>query len=100
MDCALQSTVFINYLILIGYAADSIGSFPSGRQLGGSLGRGGGCENQAANLVEIGEGCGWGRGHLLVGGLESLLDGLEVTRDVFGGRRRAGLRGKALWGGG
>ena len=34
MDCALQSLILINYLVLIRHTADSIGSFPSRRQLG------------------------------------------------------------------
>ena len=101
VDCALQPTVFVNYLILVGYAADSIGSFPSGRQLGGSLRRGGECEDQTANLVGIGDGCGWGRRHLLVGELESLLDGLNVTRGCLrrqerGWHQRRGLGGRLV----
>ena len=92
MDRALQFTIFANHLVLAGYAADTIGSFPSGCQLGGSLGRGGECEDQAANLVRIGGGRGWWNGHLLMSKLESLLDGLDVTWGVLGGRRRAGVR--------
>ena len=97
VDCSLQSTVFVNHLALVWYAADAIGSFPSWCQLGGSFGRGGECEDQAANLVRIGGGCGWGSGHLLVSELELLLDGLDITWGVLNGRRRACIRGK-VWG--
>ena len=41
MNCAFYFAIFINHLVLVGYAADTIGSFPSGCQLGGALGRGG-----------------------------------------------------------
>ena len=41
MNRAFYFAIFINHLILVGYAADTIGSFPSGCQLGGALGRGG-----------------------------------------------------------
>ena len=37
----LHSSIFVDYRVLIGYAADAIGSFPSRRQLGGTFGRGG-----------------------------------------------------------
>ena len=37
--------IFINHLILVGYVADTIGSFPSGCQLGGAFGRGGESED-------------------------------------------------------
>ena len=96
VDCSLQSVVFVSHLVLIGYAADAIGSFPSGCQLGGSLGRGGERVDQAADVVGVGCGRGWGSGHLLVGELKLLLDGLGVTRGVFGSRRRAGIRGE-VW---
>ena len=58
MDCSLQSIVFISHLIFIGYAADAIGSFPSGCQLGGSLSQGGERKDQAADVVGVG--CGRG----------------------------------------
>ena len=41
VDCALQSIIFINYLVFIRHTADSIGFFPSRRQLGSTLGQGG-----------------------------------------------------------
>ena len=41
MNRAFYFSIFVNHLILVGYAADTIGSFPSGYQLGGALGRGG-----------------------------------------------------------
>ena len=41
MNLTFYFPIFINHLILVGYAADTIGSFPSGCQLGGVLGRGG-----------------------------------------------------------
>ena len=97
MDRALQFTIFVNYFVLVGYAADTIGSFPSWCQLGGELGRGGECEDQAANLVRIGGGRGWGSNHLLMSKLESLLDGLDVTWGVLGSRRLAGIRDE-VWG--
>ena len=97
MDRSLHSIIFVSHLIFVGYAADVIGSFPSGCQLGGSLCRGGECEDQAADVVGVGCGRGWGSGHLLVGELEPLLDGLDVTQGVLGGRRRPGIRGK-VWG--
>ena len=93
MDRALQFAIFVNHLVLIGYEADTIGSFPLGCQLGGALGRGGEREDQAANLVRI----GWGSNHLLMSKLESLLDGLDITWGVLGGRRRAGIRDD-VWG--
>ena len=92
VDRSLQSTIFVNHLVLVGYAADAIGFFPLGCQLGGSLGRGGVREDHTANLIRIGGGCSWGIGHLLMRKLESLLDGLDVTWGVLGGRRRAGIR--------
>ena len=97
MDCSLQSIIFVSHLIFVGYAADAIGSFSSGCQLGGLLWRGGEHEDQAADVVGVGCGRGWVSGHLLVGELEPLLDGLDVTRGILGGRRRAGIRGE-VWG--
>ena len=41
MNRAFYFAILINHLILVGYAADMIGSFPLGCQLGGALGRGG-----------------------------------------------------------
>ena len=58
------------------------------------MGGGGECEDQAVNLVRIGGRCGWESDHLLVSELESLLDGLDITWGVLGGRRRAGIRGE------
>ena len=92
MNRALQFTIFINHLVLVGYVADTIGSFPSWCLLGCALGRGGEREDQAANLVWIGSGRGWGSNHLLMRMLEALLDGLDVTWGVLSGRRRAGIR--------
>ena len=97
MSRALQLAIFINNLVLVGYAADTIGSFPSWCQLGGALGRGGEREDQAANLVWIGGERGWGSNHLLMRKLEALLDGLDVTWGVLGGRRRTGIRDE-VWG--
>ena len=97
VDRVLLFTIFINHLVLVGYVADKIGSFSSGRQLGGALGKSGEREDQAANLVRIGGGCGWGSDHLLMSKLESLLDGLDVTCGVLGGRRWAGI-GDEVWG--
>ena len=97
VDCLLQSVIFVSHLVLVGYAANAIGSFPSGCQLGGLLGSGGERVDQAADVVGVGCGRGSGSGHLLVGELKSLLDGLDVSWGVFGGRRRAGLRGE-VWG--
>ena len=45
MNRAFYFAIFINHLILVGYAADTIGSFPSGCQLGGAFGRGGESED-------------------------------------------------------
>ena len=97
MNRALQLAIFINHLVLLGYATDTIGSFPSWCQLGGALGRGGERKDQAANLVWIGGGRGWGSNHLLMRKLEVLLDGLDVTWGVLGGRRWAGIRDE-VWG--
>ena len=97
MDCSLQSIVFISHLIVVGDAANAEGSFPSRCQLGGSLRRGGERIDQAALVVWVGGGRGWRSGHLLVGELKSLLDGLDVTWSVFGSRRWAGIRGE-VWG--
>ena len=97
MNRALQLAIFINHLVLFGYAADMIGSFPSWCQLGGVLGSGGRSEDQADNLVWIGGGRGWESNHLLMCKLEALLDGLDVTWGVLGGRRRAGIRDE-VWG--
>ena len=41
VDCVFQSTIFVDHLVFVGDAADSIGSFPSRCQLGGTFGRGG-----------------------------------------------------------
>ena len=41
MNRAFYFAIFINHLVLVGYAADTIRSFPSGCQLGGVLGKGG-----------------------------------------------------------
>ena len=51
-------------------------------------------------LVGVGCGCGWRDGHLLVGELESLSDGLYVFCGVLGGWRGAGIRsdvGRKCW---
>ena len=37
VDCELQSTIFVNCLVFVRDAADSIGSFPSRPQLGGTF---------------------------------------------------------------
>ena len=97
MNHALYFAIFINHLVLTGYAADTIGSFPSWCQLVGVLGMGGEREDQAANLVWIGGGRGWRNNHLLMRKLEALLDGLDLTWGVLGGRRRAGIRDE-VWG--
>ena len=97
MDCPLQSIVFVSHLILVGDGANAKGFFPSGCQLGGSLRRGGERIDQTALLVWVGGGRGWRSGHLLVGEVKSLLDGLDVTWSVFGSRRGAGIRGE-VWG--
>ena len=49
MDGAFYFTIFVNHLILVEYAAYTIGSFPSGRQLGGAFQKGGECEDQATD---------------------------------------------------
>ena len=41
MNRAFYFAIFINHLILVGYAADTVGSFLSGCQLGGALRRDG-----------------------------------------------------------
>ena len=41
VDLTLHFSIFVDHLVLIGYAADAIRSFPSRRQLGGTFGRGG-----------------------------------------------------------
>ena len=97
MNRALQFSIFINHLVLVGYTADTIGSFPSWCQLAGVLGRGGDHEDQVTHLVWIGGGRGWGSNHLLMRKLEALLVGLGVTWGVLGGRRRAGIRDE-IWG--
>ena len=40
VDCAFQSTIFVDHLVFIGDVADSIGLFPSRCQLGGTFRRG------------------------------------------------------------
>ena len=58
MDCSLQPIVFVSHLTLVGDAANEEGSFPSGCQLGGSLGRGGEHVDQTALVVWAGGGRG------------------------------------------
>ena len=53
MDITFHFTIFVNHLILVGYAANTIGSFPSRRQLGGAFWRGGECEDQATDLIGL-----------------------------------------------
>ena len=45
VDGTFYFAIFVNHLILIGYAADMIGSFPLGCQLGGAFWRGGESED-------------------------------------------------------
>ena len=88
MDCSLQSIVFTSHLVLVGDATNAEGSFPPGCQLGGER------IDQTALVVWVGGGRGWRSGHLLVGELKSLLDGLDVPWSVFRSRRWAGIRGE------
>ena len=94
MDCLHQSIIFVSHLVLVGDAANAEGSFQSGCQLGGSLRRGGERIDQTALVVWVGGERGWRSGHLLVGELKSLLDGLNVSWNIFGSRRCAGIRGE------
>ena len=58
VDCVFQSTIFLDHLVFIGDAADSIGSFPSRCQLGDTFGRGG-----EGDLIGVGGKRGWRGGH-------------------------------------
>ena len=94
VDSALHFTVFVNHLILVGYATYTIWSFPLRRQLRGTFW---GCdehEDQAADLIGVGGRCSWRDGHLLMGKLEPLSNGLYVPGGVLDGWREAGVRGE------
>ena len=87
-------SIILEHLVLIGYAADTIGSFPSRRQLGGTFRRGGEGEDKAAYLVGV---SGWrGRwcGHLLVSESEPLLHSFDVCGGVLSGWGGTGSRGE------
>ena len=94
VDCALQFTIFVNHLILVGYATHTIGSFPSRRQLRGTFWGCGEREDQATDLIEVGGRCGWRDGHLLMGELEPLSNGLYVIDGILEGWRGACVRGE------
>ena len=92
MYSTFHFTIFVNHLILVGYATHTIGPFPLRRQLGGTFWRCGERENQANDLIGVGGRRGWRDGHLLVGKLEPLSNGLYVLGGVLGGWRGAGVR--------
>ena len=96
MNRVFYFVILINHLILVGHAADTIGFFPSGCQLGGALGRGGEDEDWATDLVGVSGRRGWRGGHLLVGELEPLSDGLSVFCGILSGWGGAGIRSK-VW---
>ena len=94
MDSTFHFTIFVNHLILVGYATHTIGSFPSRRQLGGTFWGCGEREDQVTDLIGVGGRCIWRGGHLLVGKLEPLSNGLYVLGGVLGGWRGSGVRGE------
>ena len=59
MDSTFHFTIFVNHLILVGYATHTIGSFPSRRQLGGTFWGCGERKDQATNLIGVGGRCSW-----------------------------------------
>ena len=100
MDGVFYFAIFVNHLILVGYAPYMTGSFPLWCQLGGALWRGGEHEDQATDLIGVGSRHSWTDGHLLVGELEPLSNGLYVFCGVLGGWRGVGVRsevGKKHW---
>ena len=100
VDRTLHFSIFVDHLIFIGYAADAIRPFPLRCQLGGTFGRGGEGEYEAADLVGVSGWRGWQRGHLVVSESEPLLYGFDVCGGVFGGRGRTGIHGEVwreLW---
>ena len=94
VDRALHFTVFVNHLILVGYATHTIGSFPSRRQLRGTFWRCGEREDQATDLIGVGGRCSWRDGHLLMGEMELLSNGLYVLGGILKGWRGAGVLGE------
>ena len=93
VDRTFHFSIFVDHLIFIGYAADAIKPFPLRRQLGGTFGRGGEGEDEAADLVRV---SGRRRDHLLMSESEPLLYGFDVCGGVFGGWGRTGIRGE-VW---
>ena len=91
VDSAFHSTIFVNHLTLVGYATHTIGSFPSRCQLRSTFWGRGEREDQATDVIGVGSRCCWRDGHLLVGKLEPLSNGLYVLGGVLGGRRGAGV---------
>ena len=96
VDRTLHFSIFVDHLIFIGYAADTISPFPPKCQLGGTFGRGGEGEDEAADLVGVSGWRGRRRGHLLAIESEPLLYGFDVCGGVFGSRGRPGIRGE-VW---
>ena len=92
MASIFHFTIFVNHLILVGYVTQTIGSFPSRRQFGVTFWRYGERKDQATDLIGVGGRRGWRDGHLLVGKLEPLSNGLYVLSGVLGGWRGAGVR--------
>ena len=96
VDGAFHISILVDHLVFIWDAADVVGPFPSRRQLGSAFWWSSQSEDEAAYLVGVSS---WGRrrsGHLLVGELEPLLDGLNVGGGVLSGGRRIDIQVK-VW---
>ena len=74
VDGSFHIPILIDYLVFIWNAADTVGSFPSRSQFGGTLWWGVEGKDEASHLVGVSNGSGrWG-GYLLVGELELLFN--------------------------
>ena len=91
VDDALHISILVDHLVFIWDVADEVGPFPSRHLLGSAFWRSSQSKIEAAYLVGVSS---WRRqwsGHLLVGEVESLLDGLNVGGGVPSGGRRVGI---------
>ena len=96
VDGAFHISILVDHLVFIQDAADAVGPLLSRSELGGALWWSSQSENEASYLVGVSS---WRRrrsGHLLVGELEPLLDGLDVYGWVLSGERGIGIQVK-IW---
>ena len=92
VDGAFHLSILVYHLVFIRDAADAVRHFPSRRQLGSALRRGGESKDETADLVEVSSWGSWWSGHLLVSKLKPLLYGLDVHGGVLSGGRGIGIQ--------